>query len=276
MRVSGFGAQPTGLACAPGKVGRYLEAVTAGLVGLLFPPRCYFCGQELSELSPLCPDCLGAIPLWDGPTCVVCGRPVEGGVDLCRDCATEGRPYGWARSLGPYEGELRRLIQALKYEGERALARPLGRLLAALVTTKSPRHEENQTRSGFVSSCLGGDFQLVTCVPADPARLRARGYHAAELLARVVARRLELPFERLLKKLRSTPPQVGRPRGERLAALRGLFSARRPGQGEAVLLVDDVITTGATASEAARALSEAGYGDVYVLACAHALGEGGA
>ena len=98
----------------------------------------------------------------------------------------------------------------------------------------------------------------------------------AGVLARVVARRLGLPFDCLLRKLRPTPPQVGRPREERLTALKGLFSARRPGRGEAVLLVDDVITTGATASEAARALTEAGYGDVYVLACAHALGEGGA
>ena len=256
------------------------EGMAAGLVGLLFPPRCYLCGRELSELSPLCPECLAVIPRWDGPTCLVCGRPVEEGVDLCRDCATEGRPYAWARSLGPYEGELRRLIQALKYEGERALARPLGRLLADLISprrtqsTQSDRDLEIRNPCFSVAS-VSSVVSLVTCVPADPARLRARGYHAAELLARVVARRLGLPFERLLKKLRSSPPQVGRPRRERLAALKGLFSARRPGRGEAVLLVDDVITTGATVSEAARALTEAGYGDVYVLACAHAVGKEG-
>jgi len=257
------------------------EGVAAGLMGLLFPPRCYLCGRELSGLSPLCPECLGVIPRWDGPICLVCGRPVEEGVDLCWDCATEGRPYAWARSLGPYEGELRCLIQALKYEGERALARPLGRFLAELISPPRTQRAQSSKHSGLenpqfsVGSVLSV-VSLVTCVPADPARLRARGYHAAELLARVVARRLGLPFDCLLRKLRPTPPQVGRPREERLTALKGLFSARRPGRGEAVLLVDDVITTGATASEAARALTEAGYGDVYVLACAHALGEGGA
>ncbi|HAF71403.1 MAG: Phosphoribosyltransferase [Acetothermia bacterium 64_32] len=231
----------------------------AGLVGLLFQPRCFLCGAVLWSPRALCPECLAELPRWEGPRCVVCGRGVEEGTDLCRDCAVEGRPYSAARALGPYQGGLRRVIQGLKYEGERALARPLGLLLTELFSSLQPAWEVG----------------LVTCVPADPARLRVRGYHAAELLARRVAREAGLPFRRLLAKPRPTPPQVGRPRRERLVALKGAFRARRPGQGESVLLVDDVITTGATVSEAARTLRAAGFGDVYVIACAQAGGDDG-
>ncbi len=168
----------------------------------------------------------------------------------------EGRPYAWARTVGPYEGALRRLIQGLKYEREKALARPLGRLLASAVP----------------AGLLPEEVRMVACVPPDPTRLRERGYHPAELLAREVARALGTAFRPLLVKVRATPPQVGRPRAERREAMGGLFASRTSGHGEPVLVVDDVITTGATAAEAARALIEAGFGEIGVLACAQAVG----
>jgi len=248
---------------------RLAERTAAGLVGLLAPPRCFLCGAPLPRLWPLCGDCEQGLPRWQGALCAVCGRPVEEGIDLCRDCAVEGHPYAAARTLGPYTGELKRLIQALKYEGERALARPLGSLLAELV---SPARTDPEIASVYLPM---DSVDLVTCVPADPVRLRQRGYHAAELLARAVARGLGLPFRPLLRKPRSTPPQVGRPRAERLTALKGAFRARRPGQGESLLLVDDVITTGATVAEATQTLLQAGYGEVFVLACARAGGDDG-
>ena len=236
-------------------------------MGLLAPPRCFLCGAPLARLWPLCEECEQDLPRWQEHLCLVCGRPVEEGIDLCRECAVEGRPYSAVRTLGPYIGELRRLVQALKYEGERALARPLGRLLAGIVSSQAASGQQ----PGFAPS----GFELITCVPPDPKRLRQRGYHAAQLLAREVARQLGLPFQCLLRKPRSTPPQVGRPRTERLTALQGAFRARRPGQGESVLLVDDVITTGATVTEAAQTLLRAGFGEVWVLACAQAGGDDG-
>lgn len=226
----------------------------AGAVGLLFRPVCFVCEEPVPDLAPLCEACTDALPRWEGAICLVCGMGIEEGLDLCRACAVAGRSYAWARTIGPYEGTLRRAVQALKYEGERALARPLGRLLAAAL--------------GDVPSA---ELATVTCVPPDPRRLRERGYHPAELLAREVAATLGIRFRPLLAKRRPTPPQVGRPRAEREKAMTGLFSARVRGEGEAVLVVDDVITTGATASEAARALGEAGFGEVGVLACAQAV-----
>lgn len=258
----------------------------AGPVGLLFRPACYLCAGPVPGLAPVCEGCCAELPCWTGTLCEVCGVGIGQGLDLCRACAVEGQNYAWARTIGPYEGDLRRLVQALKYEGERALARPLGRLLARLIADEiSPRsvpsalrnhvdadpgmvtEEESRIPSAF--SAISA-VKLVACVPPDPKRLRARGYHPADLLARAVARSLGVEYRPLLRKSRASPPQVGRPREERRHAMGGLFKADTRGRGEPVLLVDDVITTGATASEAARALGEAGFGDVGVVACARA------
>ncbi|MGC9529588.1 MAG: ComF family protein [Candidatus Bipolaricaulaceae bacterium] len=234
--------------------------MAAGLVGLVCLPRCYLCGRALDELDPLCPECLARLPRRRGPRCQVCGRPLQAEADLCADCAVEVRPYARAVALGPYEGELRTVVRALKYEGERALARTLGDLLADLAAVEwGGRPPESRP--------------VVTWVPADPARLRQRGYHAAQLLALRAARGLALSARGLLVKLRPTPPQVGRSLRERRGALAGAFAARAEGEGEPVVLVDDVMTSGETVEQAARALGEAGFGDVHVLVCARGGGE---
>ncbi len=230
--------------------------LAGGAVGLLFRPVCFLCGGPVEGLAAVCGACLDGLPRWGEAVCAVCGVGLPPGLDLCRECAVEGRPYAWARTVGPYEGALRRLIQGLKYEREKALARPLGRLLASAVP----------------AGLLPEEVRMVACVPPDPTRLRERGYHPAELLAREVARALGTAFRPLLVKVRATPPQVGRPRAERREAMGGLFASRTSGHGEPVLVVDDVITTGATAAEAARALIEAGFGEIGVLACAQAVG----
>ncbi|MCX7844413.1 MAG: double zinc ribbon domain-containing protein [Candidatus Bipolaricaulota bacterium] len=223
----------------------------AGWVGLLFPPHCLICGHEVDGLSAVCADCFGDIPRW-AAVCGICGVGVAPGLDLCEACAVEARPYLWARSLGPYEGVLRALVLLVKYGGERAVARLLGRAMAELVV---------------------GEVAVVAWVPPDPVRLKRRGFHGAELLGREVARALGLPARALLRKVRPSPEQVGRPREERVRAMHGLFVATRKGHGETVLLVDDVLTTGATAAEGVRALQEGGFGAVAVLTCARTVGQ---
>ncbi len=231
-----------------------LGKVVAGAAALLFPPSCFFCGGPVPLREPLCDGCAAAVPRWGRPGCTVCGRPLNEDCDLCEDCTVEAKSYGWASSWGPYDGELAVLVRALKYEGERMLARPLGRFLGRL--------PEVQTEAMAV--------RWVTCVPPDPQRLRRRGYHAAEDLARVVAREIERPYRRLLVKPRSTPPQVGRTGRARRRGVHGCFRVRHSGSDEGVMVVDDVFTTGATATEAARALRAGGFGDVFVLTAARA------
>jgi len=176
---------------------------------------------------------------------------IEPGLDLCPECAVEARNFAWARSIGPYDGVLRALVLLVKYGGERPVARVLAREMAELAV---------------------GEAKVVTWVPPDPVRLKQRGFHGAELLGREVAKALGLPARPLLRKIAPSPEQVGRPREERLRAMHGLFLATRKGRGESVLVVDDVMTTGATANEAARALQAGGFGEVGILTCAHTVG----
>ncbi|MGY4707318.1 double zinc ribbon domain-containing protein [Candidatus Bipolaricaulota sp. J31] len=218
------------------------------MVALLYPPRCFLCDNPLPEPDPLCEECMHGLERFRGALCVVCGVPVPPGIDLCRECAVNPRPFAYARAIGPYRGGLRSLVLGLKYEGEYALARFL---------------------AGLLAEALPKETDLITYVPQDPGR---RGpHHAAELLARELSRRVGIPVGRLLRKTRSTPPQVSLTHEERRENVRGAFTARRAGRGERVVLVDDVYTTGATVSECASTLVEAGFGEVSVLTVARTV-----
>lgn len=144
------------------------------------------------------------------------------------------------------------MVLLLKYGGEKAVAKVL---------------------AGEMAGVVAGEASLVTWVPPDPLRLRDRGFHGAELLGREVAKSLGLPARPLLRKCRHSPEQVGRPREERRNAMHGLFLATQRGRGETVLLVDDVMTTGATVAEGVRALQAGGFGEVAVLTCARTVGK---
>jgi predicted amidophosphoribosyltransferase len=144
-----------------------------------------------------------------------------------------------------YGGAGRELVARLKYRNARASVGYLARGMAALV--------------------VRGEVDVVTWAPTTPARLRARGFDQARLLARGVARRLALPCRPLLRRLPG-PGQTGRDAAARYAGPE--FAPRRSLRGARVLLVDDVVTTGATVSAAARALRSAGAGEVRVVAAA--------
>lgn len=156
-----------------------------------------------------------------------------------------------AVSVGAYEGLLRELVRRFKFGRRRALARPLGVLLSERVIEEGLRAD------------------LVVPVPLDRARERRRGFNQAELVAAEVARRLGLPLaRRALVRVRRTPSLYRLGAAERREALDGAFAAARAGvlAGRRVLLVDDVLTSGATLSACAKALRAAGARAV-VAAC---------
>ena len=161
-------------------------------------------------------------------------------------CRARLRSLTRLRSAVAYEGPIEDAVHRFKYEGWRHLAAPLGQLLA-----------ERLVVEGLAARC-------VVAVPLHHVRERERGYNQAELLAADLRRRLVIfESEGKLVRLRPTPPQVGRDRLRRFENVRDAFEWRGPPlDGEAMLVVDDVATTGATLDACARALREAGSGPV--------------
>jgi ComF family protein len=161
------------------------------------------------------------------------------------------RGFDRAISLGPYDDGWRDLLHAFKFAREKAVGRWFGRELRTWLAAHGER------------------IDVVTHVPMTRSEERARGFNPSRFLARVTARRLGLPERPLLVKVRVTPPQRALSARERETNLRDAFRAIRSGKG-AVLLVDDLLTTGATADECARTLKGAGFDRVVVLTVARA------
>lgn len=231
-------------------VAQSLSRLGQAVLDTLFPPRCAACGRYGEYL---CGACSVALPRAMPPRCPICWQPQAAG-DHCWRCQRQPPAYRAVRSPFPYEGPVRRIVHAFKYNDVSALARPMASLMA---------------------DCLHREFpSALTAVPVPlfPRRQRRRGYNQAALLARELARLCGLPLaEAALVRQRSTEAQArltGQAAVEaRRANVAGAF-AGRPGllpPAAAVLLVDDVMTSGATLDACARALAAVGAGEVYGL-----------
>lgn len=224
----------------------------AGVAALVYPSECALCGVPMEWGRVVCHPCAERLPRSEGPRCCRCGEAVAGeSLDLCLRCGTRQRAIDGALALGPYDEGWRALLHAFKFERERAIGRWLGGELGERVAGRCD------------------DISWVTHVPMTRQEERSRGFNPSRLLARYVARRLRVPERRLLAKVRSTPPQRTLGARERETNLSGAFRAVRSGTGS-VLLVDDLLTTGATADECARTLKGAGFEPVIVLTVARA------
>jgi ComF family protein len=217
------------------------------LVDVLFPPRCASCG---GAGWPLCPGCTERVGVVTEPWCERCGRPWEEPGSSCVDCPP--RPVSAARAPFLYEGPLARAIRGMKFSGWHAVGSHLAGAMAEVAGDLLPA-------------------EAVTWVPLSRRRRARRGFDQAEVLARAVAERLDLPVRPLLARARDTRAQARMTGPERRRALGDAFAARGRVAGR-VLLIDDVLTTGATASACARALRRAGARRVTVLTAARSLG----
>ncbi len=235
-----------------------------GAQHLIYPGCCLLCGQPLSEeqthfcslcqhalftdSESTCPRCAGVI----GPFAVIDGR--------CHACRKESFAFERVMRLGRYDGLLREVILRLKKQRGEGLAEMLGECWARAEAAR------------FASL----NFDAVVPVPLHWRRRWQRGYNQSAALCRGLATFLRVPYHpSWLRRVRHTPKQTSRPTpAERKANVRDAFRARSgaPLAGRTILLVDDVMTTGATASEAARALRAGGASRVFVAVLARAQG----
>ncbi len=224
------------------------------------PQTCALCGSDLSAPCPMaanahgpssqnmgiCRQCLDGLRVSMQRICAVCGIPIIGSLRICVDCRSSMGFFDAQRSAGIYRGNLSRCVRRLKYGGERWLSGPLGHLLAESARAFLP-------------------LDLVVPVPIDPGSLNQRGFNQARDLAWEVSKRLGVPMGDVLFRAKRREHQAWLGRSDRRGNLRGTMAAETRAEltGLRVLVVDDVMTTGATLDEAARALKGAGALVVY-------------
>lgn len=225
-----------------------LERASRAALDLLFPPQCSVCGRGGSLL---CDACAAALPVAAGRRCERCWRP--SGPALCHDCRDGPPAFASVRAAFVMDGEARRLVHEFKYQGLSALGAPMAMLLAARLALPAA--------------------DMVVPVPLHRGRERSRGYNQAGELARHLAVVARLPYQpRAARRVRATAPlATSQGRDERRRIVAGAF-AGEPARvhGRRILLVDDVVTTGATLDSCAKALLDAGAAEVRCVTWARA------
>lgn len=236
------------------------QQICDGLTELIFPSGelCPVCQQEKSFHQGIGKSCLQKIALVAPPICTQCGRPQRLEVyfqQLCKQCRETRYYFTEARAVAVYESSLREILAELKYRYRPELGEVLGKLLVEWVKL----HRNFQ------------DFKLIIPIPINDQKLKQRGYNQAELLAKPVQRYLGIPLANdIMVREKITESQNALCKEERFRNIEGAFRVVNPGRltGAKVLLIDDILTTGATASEAARVLLRAGALEVKVLTVA--------
>lgn len=226
-------------------------------VNAVFPDDCRVCGSALREFSriPVCSKCLTEPqPLVAEFFCSDCRTPFLNEAPLdeqgrCTLCRLGLQGFDAVYTYGSYEGPLRDLVHLFKFDGMRPLAATFGDLL----TRALPREES---------------FDAIVPMPLHWLRRWQRGFNQSSLLATEISRRWNTPVADVVRRSKSTISQAGLTSSKRRLNVRGAFKVRGRLDGAHILLVDDVLTTGATASACARALKRAGAARVTLLALA--------
>lgn len=222
------------------------------IVRWLLPPCCLVCG-EAAQGQDLCAACSAALPR-NTPACARCGLPLPLVAPACGACLQHPPPFSLLFAPWRYEAAIAQLVPRFKFHHDLAAGRVLAQRALPLVVEWG--------------GCSG--VTRIIPMPLHVTRLGKRGYNQALELARPLAQALELPIDvTTLVRRRATTPQTELDAAARHRNLRGAFAAA-PQSGEVVLLIDDVVTTGATVREAARTLLRAGAAEVRVLAMARA------
>ena len=255
-------------------VARVLRSPVDAVSCALFPASCVLCGSPLPHLSsvPICAICWTEFPVQSGNLCVRCGDVLDAPIlvgpsssGLCRACRLAPPPFVRAVAYGPYQDRMKAAIHALKYDRLHASSRRLGRMLAEAIAQ--------------LANDAPGEM-LVIPVPLHRSKFADRGFNQARSLAAAALAvlrkthpewRLTLASSTLMR-LRATESQAGLTPRQRRLNVRGAFTVSDPAAvtQKHILLIDDILTTGATARAAAQALNRAGAASVWVATLARA------
>jgi len=225
--------------------------LVSGLLNSAYPSSCPVCKGFSNNYiySPICSDCWQGIAQYSGPSCRICALPlVSEHSTVCGECIKKRPSYSRALTYGIYAGPMAEAINLMKFFKLKRLSQPLGSLLFNL---QMP------------------ECDAIVPVPLSKQALRARGFNQSLLLAKMLSEKLKQPLliDLLLKK-KDTPAQVGLSAKERNKNLKGAFEVKEKINKKRLLLVDDVLTTGATAKECSRTLLKAGAKDIIVITLA--------
>lgn len=224
----------------------------------LFPEydKCIICSCELNENKrySICDDCLEKLPFIENHCCLVCGCPLPNPVTVCIKCKEDRKAFEYNRSVFAYDSPLPILIQGLKYNGKKYLAKPLSKLML----------------DKFME--IEDKIDYIIPIPLNPKRLKERGYNQAELLCESFEE-IGLPvLKDNLIRIKNNPQQATLSKEERKKNLENCFDCldKKKIKNKNILLVDDIYTTGSTLNEATLTLIKAGANKVYCLTLCNA------
>ena len=242
------------------------RAIVWHAASALLAQDCLLCGQGSQE-EILCRACAADLPRLPAHRCPRCALPTAAG-EVCGRCLKRVPHYDRTFAAFNYGFPVDKLIQSFKYGHRLTLAATLGRELVKLIQSSQP----NLPSQPACEPAPERVADLVIPLPLHPLRLRERGFNQALELARPLAAALDLPLEiSACTRIRHTPPQAGLSWKKREASIRGAFHCARDLSGQRILLIDDVMTTGASLNDCARALKSRGASEVTLLVVARTL-----
>ena len=238
-----------------------MKNIFSTILDTIYPANCKTCGKKLGFTREVCfcMDCWKKIRLIKEPSCVYCGKQLlNENEHFCADCTVRRLSFVDNRSAGVYEGVLKEAIHEFKYKGKRSLMTPLGKLMV-----------ESLKANGGAE-----DIDLIIPVPVFEKKKEQREYNQAELLADYVGKVYNIPVVTdALFRITDTPPQYDLAFEDRFKNVNGVFAVKNPAKIKwaCILLIDDLLTTGATADECSKMLLGAGASQIRVFTLARGL-----
>lgn len=223
--------------------------ITFSILNWIYPPRCIFCNNiialNLYSGFDVCQNCIPKLPFIKEPTCKKCGKSIKSDNELCDDCLIHTHSYKKCWVAVEYDDMVKESIYSLKYKSCPNYSKSLAEIMYIAMSYKD---------------IFDYKFDFVTSVPIHKNRLKTRGYNQAELLAKQISSRLNIEYKNLLLRIKDTKPQNILSPKERYNNLKDAFilNDNNLKSGSKVLIIDDILTTGATVDICSDMLAKSG------------------